>query len=78
MWRIDGDEPRPLATSALPAEKDLHEFLKRDPSLLGDRLLVIGSEVITPYGPRLDLGPSPRWQQLGATGRPRASGHLLC
>lgn len=55
MWRIDGDEPKPLATSALPAEKDLHEFLKRDPSLLGERLLVIGSEVLTPYGKRLDL-----------------------
>ena len=55
MWRIDGEEPKPLTTSVLPAEKDLHEFLKRDPSLLGDRLLVIGSEVITPYGPRLDL-----------------------
>ena len=55
MWRIDGDEPRALSASALPAEKDLHEFLKRDPSLLGERLLVIGSEVITPYGPRLDL-----------------------
>lgn len=55
MWRIDGDEPKPLTTSVLPAEKDLHEFLKRDPSLLGDRLLVIGSEVITPFGARLDL-----------------------
>ena len=55
MWRIDGDEPRPLATSALPVEKDLHEFLKRDPSLLGERLLVIGSELSTPWGPRLDL-----------------------
>ncbi|WP_239111590.1 hypothetical protein [Phycicoccus sonneratiae] len=55
MWRIDGDEPKPLTTSVLPAEKDLHGFLKRDPSLLGERLLVIGSEVITPYGPRLDL-----------------------
>lgn len=55
MWRIDGVEPRPLTTSVLPAEKDLHEFLKRDPSLLGERLLVIGSEVITPYGARLDL-----------------------
>lgn len=55
MWRIDGEEPKPLTASVLPAEKELHEFLKRDPSLLGDRLLVIGSEVITPYGPRLDL-----------------------
>lgn len=55
MWRVDGDEPRALTASALPAEKDLHEFLKRDPSLLGERLLVIGSEVITPFGSRLDL-----------------------
>lgn len=55
MWRIDGDEPRPLTTSVLPAEKELHDFLVRDPSLLGERLLVIGSEVLTPYGKRLDL-----------------------
>ncbi len=55
MWRIDGAEPRALTASALPTVKDLHELLKRDPSLLGERLLVIGSEVITPFGPRLDL-----------------------
>lgn len=55
MWRLDGDEPRRLATAALPAEKELHQFLLRDPSLLGVRLLVIGSEVATPYGKRLDL-----------------------
>src|SRR4051812_7903477 len=55
MWRIDGDEPRPLTTSVLPAEKELHKFLAQDPSLLGERLLVIGSEVLTPYGKRLDL-----------------------
>ncbi|KRB77686.1 hypothetical protein ASE01_05645 [Nocardioides sp. Root190] len=55
MWRIDGDEPRPLKATVLPAEKELHQFLLRDPSLLGVRLLVIGSEVATPYGKRLDL-----------------------
>lgn len=55
MWRIDGDQPRSLTTAVLPAEKDLHQFLEQDPSLLGDRLLVIGSEVLTPYGKRLDL-----------------------
>lgn len=55
MWRIDGDQPRPLTTAVLPAEKDLHQFLAQDPSLLGERLLVIGSEVLTPYGKRLDL-----------------------
>lgn len=55
MWRIDGDKPRPLTASVLPAENELHEFLVRDPSLLGERLLVIGSEVLTPHGKRLDL-----------------------
>ena len=55
MWRIDGEQPRPLTTTVLPAERELHEFLVRDPSLLGQRLLVIGSEVPTPHGKRLDL-----------------------
>lgn len=55
MWRIDGDQPRSLESSSLPAERELHEFLARDPSLLGERLLVIGSEVTTPYGKRIDL-----------------------
>ncbi|AQX81419.1 hypothetical protein BWO91_16945 [Plantibacter flavus] len=55
MWRIDGQNPKPLTPSALPTESELHQFLRQDPSLLGTALLVIGSEVITPYGKRLDL-----------------------
>ncbi|MFB2585849.1 hypothetical protein [Herbiconiux liukaitaii] len=55
MWRIDGDQPRPLAAAAMPTEKELHDFLRHDPSLLGIPLLVIGSEVLTPHGKRLDL-----------------------
>ena len=55
MWRIDGQQPRPLTPAALPTENELHQFLKKDPSLLGIPLLVIGSEVPTPYGKRLDL-----------------------
>lgn len=55
MWRIDGQTPKPLSPAALPTENELHQFLKRDPSLLGIPLLVIGSEVLTPYGKRLDL-----------------------
>lgn len=55
MWRIDGNRPHALAPATLPAEKDLHQFLLRDPSLLGARLLVIGSEVATPHGKFLDL-----------------------
>ena len=55
MWRIDGHTPKPLTASTLPTENELHQFLRNDPSLLGAPLLVIGSEVITPYGKRLDL-----------------------
>ncbi|WP_448811720.1 hypothetical protein [Agromyces bauzanensis] len=55
MWRIDGLDPKPLTAAALPTENELHQFLRKDPSLLGTALLVIGSEVITPFGKRLDL-----------------------
>ncbi|MFS0895014.1 hypothetical protein [Microbacterium sp. 179-I 3D3 NHS] len=55
MWRIDGQRPKPLTAAALPSENDLHQFLRQDPSLLGTTVLVIGSEVITPFGKRLDL-----------------------
>ena len=55
MWRIDGKHPTPLSAASLPTELELHEFLKRDPSLLGVPLLIIGSEVITPHGKRIDL-----------------------
>jgi len=55
MWRIDGQTPKPLSPAALPIENELHQFLKKDPSLLGLPLLVIGSEAPTPYGKRLDL-----------------------
>lgn len=55
MWRIDGDEPKPLMPAALQKESELHQFLKRDPSLLGIPLLIIGSEVVSPYGKRIDL-----------------------
>ena len=55
MWRIDSGAPQALTPTAIPTERELHNFLEHDPSLLGDRLLVIGSEVITPFGKRLDL-----------------------
>lgn len=55
MWRIDGDEPRPLTVAVLPSEAALEDFLEQDPSLLGVRLLVIGRQVRTPYGKYIDL-----------------------
>lgn len=55
MWRMDGDRPQRLVPSPLPTELMLEEFLSQDPSLLGERLLVIGRQVRTPQGKYIDL-----------------------
>jgi hypothetical protein len=55
MWRIDGTEPKPLTSAVLPSEATLEDFLEKDPSMLGDRLLVIGRQVRTPYNKYIDL-----------------------
>ncbi|WP_226346861.1 endonuclease NucS domain-containing protein [Agilicoccus flavus] len=55
LWRIDGGTPRRLAARVLPSEADLENFLAQDPSLLGERLLVIGQQVRTPHGKYIDL-----------------------
>lgn len=55
VWRIDGDVPVRLMTSMLPTEKALEEFLEKDPSLLGETLLVIARQLTTPHGKIIDL-----------------------
>lgn len=55
MWRIDGDDPRPLSSAVLPSEATLEDFLEKDPSMLGDRLMVIGRQVRTPHNKYIDL-----------------------
>lgn len=55
IWRIDGDAPRRLTANVLPSEAELEAFLERDPSLLGERLLIIGRQVHTPHGKFIDL-----------------------
>lgn len=55
MWRIDGDSPRRLARGILPSEVQLEDFLERDPSLLGEKLLVISRQLRTPHGKLIDL-----------------------
>lgn len=55
IWRMDGDTPRRLPATGMPTEVMLEEFLERDPSLLGERLLVIGRQVHTPHGKFIDL-----------------------
>ena len=55
IWRMDGDTPRRLPATAMPTELMLEEFLERDPTLLGERLLVVGRQVRTPYQKFIDL-----------------------
>lgn len=55
MWRIDGDEPQRLKATQLPSEATLETYLAQDPSLLGERVLVIGRQVRTPHGKFIDL-----------------------
>ena len=55
VWRIDEDHPRRLPAAVMPSERSLEDFLDRDPSLLGTRLLVIGRQVRTPQGKYVDL-----------------------
>lgn len=39
------DTPKRLSAATLPSEATLETYLERDPSLLGERLLVIGRKV---------------------------------
>ena len=55
IWRIDGNTSRRLATTMLPTEAALEEYLACDPSLLGASLLVIGRQLRTPHGKYIDL-----------------------
>ena len=56
IWRVDGNRPEPVLASALDKESRLEDILERDLSILGlDSLLLVGRQVITRYGKRIDL-----------------------
>jgi hypothetical protein len=56
VWRIDGGSIEPLPASSLESESRLEDVLEGDPTILGlDSLLVLGRQVITKYGKRVDL-----------------------
>ena len=54
IWRIDGGVRR-LALSPLHLEALLEEAIEKDASILGLELLVIGRQVKTEFGSRIDL-----------------------
>ena len=54
FWRIDG-RLRRVEPSRLERESTLERLLVEDPSLLGEDLLVLGKQVTTGFGKRIDL-----------------------
>lgn len=55
LWSVDGPNLNEVATSDLDLEDRLEDWLAQDPSLLGIDLLIIGRQVQTEYGGRIDL-----------------------
>ena len=55
LWRIDGDGYERLPSTKLNNESRLEELIVEDPNMLGRELLVIGQQVHTESGNRLDI-----------------------
>lgn len=54
IWRIDGKLQR-VTASRLDSESKLEDFLEQDPNLLGADILIIGRQVTTAFGKKIDL-----------------------
>jgi hypothetical protein len=50
LWRVTDGRPQRLQASGVPLEKQLEDYIEADPSLLGERLMLIGRQVPTGYG----------------------------
>ena len=55
LWRIDSDKPFMLSKSQLDTESRLEKWLGEDNTLLGINLLLIGNQVNTTFGGRIDF-----------------------
>ncbi|MEV0551205.1 hypothetical protein AB0H98_30760 [Nocardia salmonicida] len=56
LWRLDGGDVRPVASSVIGSEDRLEEILENRTDILGSgTLLLIGRQVVTDYGKRVDL-----------------------
>jgi hypothetical protein len=54
LWRIDGTIER-VKLGDMPSEEQLESLLEKDPSILGERLLILGRQVPTHRGKRMDI-----------------------
>ena len=56
MWEVtDGNTPTEIRRDEINLEKRLQDWLEQDISMLDPDLLVIGREVLTAYGGKIDL-----------------------
>lgn len=56
MWEVtDGNKPTEIRRDEINLEKRLQDWLEEDISMLDPNLLVIGREVLTAYGRKIDL-----------------------
>jgi hypothetical protein len=55
LWEASGNELKTLPRSPLNQEQRLEDWIARDPGILGMELAVIGRQVPTDHGGRIDL-----------------------
>lgn len=55
VWRVNNGEPERLRFTSIEAESRLEDILKSDIGILDPTLMLIGSQVQTDYGGRIDL-----------------------
>tara|TARA_B110000008_G_C16952702_1_gene556972 strand:- start:859 stop:1236 length:378 start_codon:yes stop_codon:yes gene_type:complete len=54
IW-IVGKEPKPLAVTRLETVQLLEDMIESDPRILSEQWMLIGRQIITPTGGRIDL-----------------------
>ncbi len=55
LWKVEGDKIRELSKSKLESESRLENWITEDPSVLATDILIIGRQVATDFGGRIDL-----------------------
>lgn len=55
IWRVDDAEPTPVSFSTIGIEAELEDILKSNIDILGLDLLVVGRQVLTGFGKKIDL-----------------------
>ncbi len=55
LWKVTGTKLHPISVAALDQEQRLEDWIAADPSILGMELAIIGRQVQTEFGGKIDL-----------------------